>query len=134
MTNATQGRGGWFPENDFIATRHDKAEGLRQRGINPYANDFRVANTVSEIFSRFGQKTHGDLEGEVIAVSVAGRVRFRRQMGKASFVKIQDWSVREGAKPPGMLADGSEVAATDDFLQLWVRADGVGAVLCAAEQ
>ena len=118
--------GGFVPENELIETRLGKAEDLRSAGINPFANDVRVSHTAAEVFTAFGEASAERLQEQSPVVTVAGRVRFRRKMGKASFVKIHDWSVRDGLKPEGIKADGERVPATDDFLQLYVRRDDVG--------
>jgi lysyl-tRNA synthetase class 2 len=118
--------GAWAPENELIATRYEKAEALRQAGTNPFATGFRPTHTAAEIFEGYGQLSTDALAAQPVEVVVAGRVRFRRVMGKASFVKIQDWSCRDGLKPAGLLASGERVPPSDEFLQLFVRADAVG--------
>ena len=118
--------GGFVPENELIETRLGKADELRTAGTNPYANDVRVSHTAAEVFASFGHHTAEQLQEQTPTVTVAGRVRFRRKMGKASFVKIQDWSVRDGIKPEGLKEDGERVPPTDDFLQVYVRKDDVG--------
>jgi lysyl-tRNA synthetase, class II len=117
---------GWTPENELIATRQSKVEALRAQGVNPYANGFRVGDTAAALFAAFGETSAEALEAAPVPVAVAGRVRFRRLMGKASFLKLQDRTVRDGLKPDGVLPDGTRVPPTDDFLQLFVKADAVG--------
>lgn len=113
-------------ENDLIAQRLQKAQAIRDGGANPYANNVQVSHTSRQIFESYGEATAPDLAEQEIEVTVAGRVRFRRVMGKASFTKIQDWSTEEGIKPDGLKEDGERVPPTDDFLQLYIRKNDVG--------
>lgn len=118
----------WTPENEFIATRFQKAIEVRNEQGNPFANGFPVgpSNTAAALFRTYGEWTAKRLEEEPVDVAVAGRVRFRRIMGKVTFLKIQDWTVTEHIKPPGIKEDGERVEANDDFLQLMVKRDLVG--------
>ena len=117
---------GFVADNELIARRLEKAELMRAQGVNPYANNADVSHTVQALFGSFGEATKDELEAANQTVTVAGRVRFKRVMGKASFLKIQDWTVRPGIKPPGMKEDGERPEATDDFLQLYLKKDHVG--------
>lgn len=97
-------------ENDqevhrLVKQRMDKADEIRQAGINPYANDFRPEVTCG----RFN-KAYGEYDAETLAAvssvhTVAGRVMAMRTMGKVAFVRIRD---------------------RDGDLQLMVRKDRVG--------
>ena len=69
--------------HELIRQRIDKVEALRKKGINPYP-------------ARFG-RTHGAAEAkgiysetEQVRVSVAGRLRSKRMMGKAGFAHLED--------------------------------------------
>lgn len=80
-------------ENKYIQQRIEKADKLRENGINPYANEsFRnctiskYLNVNSDIFD-FEEK-----RDENRTYTVAGRIKFFRLMGKASFLKIEDES------------------------------------------
>ena len=77
-------------ESDLIAARRRKLEELRQRGVNPYPNDFRPADTAAGIQQRFGARSREQLEGCQDAVSVAGRIVGLRDFGRASFLHLQD--------------------------------------------
>jgi len=78
-------------ENHLIAERRAKLAKLRERG-NPFPNDFRRNALAGHLLTAYGQKSTESLEAEAIAVSVAGRLRAKRVMGKASFAKIEDSS------------------------------------------
>jgi lysyl-tRNA synthetase class 2 len=95
----------YFAENELIARRLEKAENLREEGIDPYYNGFSVTHSTADVFKQYAQVGQEQLESDPVEVSVAGRLRFHRRMGKASFLKIQDWSTRVGSKPPGIKLD-----------------------------
>ncbi len=73
--------------NQLLQIRRDKLKDLQQRGKDPYQiTKYDVTHHSVEIKDHFEE-----LEGQ--AVSVAGRMMFKRVMGKASFCNIRD---REG--------------------------------------
>ncbi len=80
-------------ENKYIQQRIEKAEKLRESGINPYSNESQRNTTIakfinvnSDIFQM------EDKRDEKRNYTVAGRIKFFRLMGKASFLKIEDES------------------------------------------
>lgn len=78
-------------ENKYIQQRIEKANILRQKGLNPYANNSARNTTVSKYLNvnsdLFQTKEKRDEKRHYV---VAGRVKFFRLMGKASFLKIED--------------------------------------------
>ncbi len=78
-------------ENHLIAERRGKLAKLRERGI-PFPNDFRRDALAADLQVAYGNKAAEALEADAIRVSVAGRLRAKRVMGKASFAKIEDSS------------------------------------------
>ena len=79
--------------NKFIQQRIEKANVLREAGINPYSNDSQRNTTVEKFFnvnSDIEQKE--DRRDENRNYTVSGRIKLLRIMGKASFVKIEDES------------------------------------------
>jgi len=70
--------------------RLNKLTELREQGINPYPNDFRVKDTTGEIRERFKDSTPEDLKKVEEIFSLAGRIMAIRSFGKASFIHIQD--------------------------------------------
>jgi lysyl-tRNA synthetase, class II len=78
-------------ENHLITERRAKLAKLRERGV-PFPNDFRRDALAADLQLAYGMKADEVLESEVIRVSVAGRLRAKRVMGKASFAKIEDSS------------------------------------------
>ncbi len=80
-------------ENKYIQQRIEKAEKLRELGINPYSNESsrnttiaKYLNVNSDIFQTEEKRN------ENRHYTVAGRIKLFRLMGKASFIKIEDES------------------------------------------
>jgi len=87
--------------------RREKAENLREMGIDPFGSRFdRTHNTrtFKEEFSGFSKEELHDMENPK-TVKIAGRIMTRRVKGKAGFVHIQD---------------------QHGLLQLYIRMDAVG--------
>jgi len=79
--------------NKFIQQRIQKAELLKQDGINPFSNDSKRNTTIQKylnVNSDIEEKENKRDENRHYIVS--GRIKFLRVMGKASFVKIEDES------------------------------------------
>ena len=78
-------------ENKYIQQRIEKAEKLREAGINPYSNesfkDSSISNFLSVNNDVFDIEEKRD---ENRTFTVAGRIKLYRLMGKASFIKIED--------------------------------------------
>ena len=81
-------------KGDLRQQRIDKLDTLRQRGINPFANDFVPGATAAEVVSRFGTVEEEDLENYSSRVKVAGRLMSLRLFGKAAFAHLKDRSGR----------------------------------------
>ncbi|MBI2339850.1 MAG: lysine--tRNA ligase [Deltaproteobacteria bacterium] len=77
-------------ENIYIQQRAEKAENLRKQGINPYTNDVRPSANCGGIAQQYNSWDKTRLEGLKENFSLAGRVIFRRDFGKAGFIKIRD--------------------------------------------
>ncbi|MCG3690366.1 lysine--tRNA ligase [Aliarcobacter butzleri] len=80
-------------ENIYIQQRIEKTNKLREDGINPYSNESsrnctisKYLNVNSDIFQLEEKRD------ENRNYTVAGRIKFFRLMGKASFLKIEDES------------------------------------------
>jgi lysyl-tRNA synthetase, class II len=78
-------------ENHLIAERRAKLAKLRERG-NAFPNGFRRDALAADLLTAYGGKNAEALEAAAIRVSVAGRMRAKRVMGKASFAKLEDSS------------------------------------------
>ena len=80
-------------ENKYIQQRIEKAEKLRATGINPYSNDSKRNTTISKFINVNSDIFQlEDKRDEKRNYTVAGRIKFFRLMGKASFLKIEDES------------------------------------------
>ncbi len=80
-------------ENKYIQQRIEKANNLRELGVNPYSNESKRNTTISKylnVNSDIYQKEEKREENR--HYTVAGRIKFFRLMGKASFLKIEDES------------------------------------------
>jgi lysyl-tRNA synthetase class 2 len=93
---------GWPAES---AQRLEKAEALREQGINPYPNRFVRTHGLLAINAEHGGRSLEELEGLAQDVRIAGRVMTLRGHGKASFATLSDGEAR---------------------LQVYVRQDDVG--------
>ena len=80
--------------NDLLAQRAAKLGELRDRGVNPYANDFRPDGTAAAIHAAHAEHDTLALEGSAAKYAVSGRIMARRDFGKAAFVQLQDRSGR----------------------------------------
>ena len=79
--------------SQYIQERINKAQTLRELEVNPYSNDSRRDTTVAKFVN-----VNSDVQNlensrdESRVYTVAGRIKFFRLMGKASFLKIEDES------------------------------------------
>ncbi|HFB53669.1 MAG TPA: lysine--tRNA ligase [Sulfurimonas autotrophica] len=79
--------------NKFIQQRIEKANVLREAGINPYANNAQRNTTVEKFLNvNSDVEQMEDKRDENRVYTVSGRIKLLRIMGKASFVKIEDES------------------------------------------
>src|ERR1700716_3540519 len=78
-------------ENHLIAERRTKLAKLRERG-NAFPNDFRRDALAADILTAYGEKSAESLDAGAVPLKVAGRMRAKRVMGKASFAKLEDSS------------------------------------------
>jgi len=76
-------------ENQLIAERRAKLARLREDG-NPFPNDFRRDALAGDLHATFESHSSESLDAQPVRVHVAGRMMFKRVMGKASFAKLQD--------------------------------------------
>ena len=81
-------------DNQLIAERRDKLRALRAAqaagGGVAFPNDFKPRHRAAALLAAHGATPAEALEGEPVAVSVAGRMMLKRVMGKASFATVQD--------------------------------------------
>ncbi|MCJ7452967.1 MAG: lysine--tRNA ligase [Steroidobacteraceae bacterium] len=75
--------------NHLIAERRAKLAQLRERG-NAFPNDFRRDSTSEELHVGYDAHPPEWFEANPTVVTIAGRMMFKRVMGKASFAKLKD--------------------------------------------
>ncbi len=81
-------------ENHLIAERRGKLEAIRAQGV-AFPNDFRPDSQAAALQNEFEDADRWDapsIEALSRRVSVAGRLRAKRVMGKAAFAQLQDGS------------------------------------------
>jgi lysyl-tRNA synthetase, class II len=108
-------------ENHLISERRAKLAKLRERGI-AFPNDFRRNALAGDLLTAYGEKAAEVLETSAIRVSVAGRMRAKRVMGKASFAKLEDSS---GAIQ--IFLQASALGDSYDEFKTWDVGDVIGA-------
>ena len=77
-----------FTDQELI--RREKAEKLREMGLDPYGNRFDRTAFNKEIKEKYQDIEHDEFENINDEFTIAGRIMFIRKMGKASFFTIQD--------------------------------------------
>jgi lysyl-tRNA synthetase class 2 len=80
-------------DHEQIVVRRKKLQALRERGIDPYPNDFRPDHTTAEVHARLDALGEAELT-QIGTLAVAGRVMALRDFGKAGFLQVQDRSGR----------------------------------------
>jgi lysyl-tRNA synthetase class 2 len=78
-------------DNHLIAERRAKLARLRQGG-SAYPNGFRRDALAADLLTAYGGKSTEAIDAAGIRIKVAGRMRAKRVMGKASFAKLEDSS------------------------------------------
>jgi lysyl-tRNA synthetase class 2 len=77
-----------LPEQEKV--RRAKLEGIRARGVDPYATDFQRDDLIGQVRERFADLGPDTRTGE--SVRVAGRVMLNRVTGKLVFAQVKDWT------------------------------------------
>ena len=76
--------------SDLIQQRIRKLDALREDGIDPYPNDFRVTHTSEDLHETFDSVSDEELKSVGETFCLAGRIMAIRDFGKASFIQVQD--------------------------------------------
>jgi lysyl-tRNA synthetase class 2 len=108
-------------ENHLIGERRAKLAKIREHGT-AFPNDYRRNALAGDLLTAYGEKSGEALDAAQVRVSVAGRMRAKRVMGKASFAKLEDSS---GAIQV-FLQQSALGEAYDDF-KSWDVGDIIGA-------
>ncbi len=77
-----------FTDQELI--RREKAEKIREMGMDPFGNRFDRTAFNNEIKEKYKDVEHDEFENITDEYVVAGRIMFIRKMGKASFFSIKD--------------------------------------------
>ena len=75
---------------DQEKVRREKAENIRNLGMDPFGQRYDRTDYALDIKEKFKDVDHDEFEKREDLVRVAGRIMFIRKMGKASFFTIQD--------------------------------------------
>jgi lysyl-tRNA synthetase, class II len=108
-------------ENKLIAERRAKLAAVRATGV-AFPNDFRRDTLAAQLQMGFGQMSAEWLESHPTPVHVAGRIMFKRVMGRASFAKLAD---RSGQIQIFLQADA--LGAAYDLFKTWDLGDIIAA-------
>ena len=76
--------------SDQEIVRREKAENIRNMGMDPFGQKFDRTHFAQEIKDKYASVEHDAFESMDDTATVAGRIMFIRKMGKASFFSIQD--------------------------------------------
>ena len=76
--------------NDQELNRLEKLKKYQELGIDPYGQAFQVSHLIKDIRKLCEKKSERALAKLDLHVSIAGRIKAIRKMGKASFMNIQD--------------------------------------------
>lgn len=77
-----------FTEQEIV--RREKAENLRNLGLDPFGHKFNVTSNSKKIKEQYENFTKEELEENKNEVAIAGRIMSKRRSGKAGFMDIQD--------------------------------------------
>ena len=91
MNNKTVEAAG-LDENAQIAQRKGKLAALRASTDQAYPNDFKPQHRAAALHEAYGDLSTDVLEEQQLSAVLAGRILFKRAMGKASFFHIRDAS------------------------------------------
>ena len=80
--------------SELFQQRVQKLGSLKEGGIDPFPNNFRVAHASKDIHQRFDSQSDDEIKSVEETFSVAGRIMAIRDFGKASFIQIQDQTGR----------------------------------------
>lgn len=80
-------------ENQYVQQRIEKVVRLRELGVNPYTNNSQRNSTIAKfLYVNSDVQELAEKRDESRQYVIAGRIKFFRLMGKASFLKLEDES------------------------------------------
>ena len=78
--------------NDQQQARMDKMNQLREMGIDPFGQGYDQTHHAAEIFAQYQDASIEELDAANHEVSIAGRIMYKRRMGKLGFIHLLDRS------------------------------------------
>ena len=76
--------------NDQELARREKLKKYGSFRVDPFGHYFKVTHLVKDVRAAYEKKSPNSLDRNKPYVTIAGRIKFLRKMGKASFLNIQD--------------------------------------------
>jgi lysyl-tRNA synthetase class 2 len=80
-------------ENQYIQERIKKAAQLREEGFNPYPTNIEKGMSSKDFLEKYAYIAEQEAEEKkdnTVDVTLTGRLKFIRIMGKAAFAKMED--------------------------------------------
>jgi lysyl-tRNA synthetase, class II len=78
--------------SEQVRGRRETLQKIQERKENPFKNNYRPENIAADLHRDFDAKTKEELEPLEARASVAGRILFVRDFGKAAFIRVRDRS------------------------------------------
>lgn len=75
--------------SDILAARKEKVRELRETGVDPYPNDFRVTHAVGDILNSIDEAADSGPSLQK-GISSAGRIMAINRFGKSCFIRFRD--------------------------------------------
>ena len=75
---------------DFDKEQIERLKDLRDQGIEPYPHNLSISHSLQEVQDMMGERSKEELSQDETTVTIAGRLMFKNEMGKAGFARIQD--------------------------------------------
>jgi len=82
------------PESELIRVRREKLDRIAALGYDRFPTTADVDTTIAEVVSKYGAKSHDELETEKPRVKIAGRIMTVREFGKTAFLVLSEKSAR----------------------------------------
>ncbi|HPQ68961.1 MAG TPA: lysine--tRNA ligase [bacterium] len=76
--------------NRLIELRREKAQALREQGVNPFPTTVSVTHTTQQLRDMYGEKEAEAIEQVPDRFAIAGRVKGQRDFGNVIFLDIYD--------------------------------------------
>jgi len=81
-------------DNEYMNQRHQNRLDIEEKGVASYPVESSRSHFIDDLVLKYSDYTREQLEEEHIDVSIVGRLMLKRDMGKASFVHLQDGTGR----------------------------------------